>query len=243
MSKKILIVTEGVKPEKIITNIINHNLLPKVDLKNIVVYGNNIYKLYKDIVSDPFSNFINTFEILEEYSDKSQNGNFFDKYREEDFSYIYLFFDYDPWDSSFDYSKVDEMLTMFDNPTEQGKLYINYPSSESFVHITENFYISTYNKNNDGRYKTLVGKESPNNLNYQKFTKNLTLDVCNKHLSKANNICNGVIEIPQSVCQKDLYNNQKEMYSDKEDIYILSNFPSFVLDFLGYKEFLNLYEK
>ncbi|MGQ4006435.1 hypothetical protein QIW49_08140 [Francisellaceae bacterium CB300] len=243
MSKKILVVLEGIKPEKKITNIINTHLLPQIELKDIVVYGNNIYKLYSDITKDPFSDSLSTFELLEEYSDMAQNSDFFDTYSKEDFAYIYLFFDYDPWDSSFDYSKVDEMLAMFDNPTEQGKLYINYPSSESFVHITENFYISTYNKNSDGKYKTLVGDESPNNLNYQKFTKNLTLDVCNKHLSKANNICNGVIEMPQSVCQKDLYNNQKDMYSDKEDIYILSNFPSFVLDFLGYKEFLSLYEK
>lgn len=240
MSKRVLVVLEGVKPEKIIANIINRHLLQEIDLKDIVVYGNNIYSLYKNIKSDPFSSAISTYELLEQYSDKSQNGNFFSEYEAEDFSYIYLFFDYDPWDSSFDYSKIDEMLDMFNNPTEQGKLYINYPSSESFVHITENFYISTYNKSNDGRYKTLVGKESPNNLNYSKFTKEITLDVCNKHLAKANSICNDIIDIPETVCQNLLYNYQKNIYLDKQDIFILSNFPTFVLDFLGYKEYMKL---
>ncbi|AJI53400.1 hypothetical protein [Francisella philomiragia] len=242
MSKKILIVTEGVKPEKTITNIINHNLLPRVDLKNIVVYGNNIYKLYKDIESDPFSNFINTFEILEEYSDKSKNGNFFDKYSEEDFSYIYLFFDYDPWDSSFDSLKVSKMLELFNNPTEQGKLYINYPSSESFIHITDNFYKSIYNREIQGKYKTLVGEES-NYSQIKKHTKEITLGICEKHLVKANLICNDLIDIPKDICQSVLYDKQRNLYSDKRDIFVISSFPSFVLDFLGYEEFLSLYEK
>lgn len=241
MSKKILVVLEGVKPEKKITNIINTHLLPQIELKDIVVYGNNVYKLYNDITKDPFSDSLSTFELLEEYSDMAQNGGFFDTYSKEDFAYIYLFFDYDPWDSSFDYSKIDKMLEMFNNPTEQGKLYINYPSSESFVHITQDFYNSKYNRERDGKYKTLVGNQSPNDLNYNKISKELTLDVCKKHLIKANMICKDIVDIPQSVCQKDLYNNQKDMYSDKKDIYILSNFPSFVLEFLGYGEYIKLY--
>ncbi|API86613.1 hypothetical protein [Francisella uliginis] len=242
MNKKVLIVTEGVKPEKTITSIINHNLLPEIDLKNIVVYGNNIYKLYKDIESDPFSKFISTFEVLKEYSDKSRNGNFFNKYCEEDFSYIYLFFDYDPWDSSFDEFTVSEMFQLFDNPTKQGMLYINYPSSESFKHITDNFNTSIYNRGIDGKYKTLVNQQSSNYTDIKKYTKELTLEICKKHLVKANIICNESPDIPEAVCQNNLYAKQKNLYLDKKDIFILSNFPAFVLDFLGYQRYLDLYK-
>ena len=61
------------------------------------------------------------------------------------FSEIYLIFDFEFQASQYDDKKIKAMLSFFDNETEHGKLYINYPMIESFKHFKT---IPDFNFNN-----------------------------------------------------------------------------------------------
>lgn len=59
----------------------------------------------------------------------------YNKLANGDFSEIYLIFDFDCQAPQYDDEKLQIMLDFFDNETEHGKLYINYPMIESFKHF------------------------------------------------------------------------------------------------------------
>ena len=64
-----------------------------------------------------------------------------DGIRNSDISEIFLFFDYDFQNSQLSLDeinrRVEEMLTLFDDETDNGKLYINYPMIESIRYTKE----------------------------------------------------------------------------------------------------------
>ena len=93
--------------------------------------GQNIYMLWKKLKADDFETDIievlreNNVAIREQLTGLSRN----------DFSEIYLFFDYDTHQTNMgkedDADAVAQMLESFDNETENGKLYISYPMVEA----------------------------------------------------------------------------------------------------------------
>ncbi len=88
--------------------------------------GQNIYMLWKRLKEDEFDTDI--IEVLREENEKIRSQ--LEGFDREDFSEVYLFFDYDGHQKNL--SKYDEkdaleqMLMSFDNETENGKLYISY---------------------------------------------------------------------------------------------------------------------
>ena len=75
-------------------------------------------------------------ERLAARGDSTLNG-----IRSSDISEIFLFFDYDFQNSHLSLEdinqRVEEMLTLFADETENGKLYINYPMIESIRYTKE----------------------------------------------------------------------------------------------------------
>lgn len=99
--------------------------------------GQNIYMLWQEMKAEDFETDI--IEILRENSPELEQ--LLTDLTRDDFAEIFLFFDYDghQHNLSDEYSKVDvinEMLFNFDNETENGKLYINYPMVEALRDFT-----------------------------------------------------------------------------------------------------------
>lgn len=94
--------------------------------------GQNIYMLWQTLQEDDFETDI--IEVLRESSKELQK--ILAPYTRDNFSEVYLFFDYDGHQNNLTTEErsldtVMRMLEDFDNETENGKLYISYPMVEA----------------------------------------------------------------------------------------------------------------
>lgn len=100
----------------------------------IISYGTTIYELYEQLSVDSMLDLIgllrSTNKIILNPGELSKQA----------FSQIYLIFDYEPHYQKYSDDIIKQMLEFFDNETDNGKLYINYPMFESA------FYIDDFNK-------------------------------------------------------------------------------------------------
>lgn len=135
----ILFVLEGKKREPYLCNVIQSLFFPEENESIICSFGNNIYELYKELCEYGGDGDIVSL-LMEKFSGKEDNP-FKNIDRSSDFSEIYLFFDYDFHNINLPLKELDkqirEMLDMFDDETENGKLYINYPMIESIRYTKE----------------------------------------------------------------------------------------------------------
>ena len=91
----------------------------------------NIYMLWKSLKKDDFDTDI--IEVLRESNDDIRNQ--LNGLSRDDFSEVYLFFDYDLHQTNIAKEEgpdaIMQMLNSFNNETENGKLYISYPMAEA----------------------------------------------------------------------------------------------------------------
>ena len=141
MSSNILFVFEGKNPERKIVQSLEKNVLPpRRSIK--CIYAEDVYALYRETVADED---LDIFSLLKSRSVANQKA--LSGYSSNDFSEIYLFFDYDAHatmarrqtnedgTSVCGDQAIAEMLRFFDNETEHGKLYLSYPMAEALWHI------------------------------------------------------------------------------------------------------------
>lgn len=131
----IAVIYEGNKTERILIE--NLKKIFFLNRANIVFVGfpagQNIYMLWKQIQKDEYET--DLIELIREYNKDAAEK--LKGYSRDDFSEIYLFFDYDGHNCNLSATDPDgtavlgEMLETFDNETELGKLYINYPMVEA----------------------------------------------------------------------------------------------------------------
>src|SRR5690606_18858253 len=84
-----------------------------------------IYQLHRALVDDED---LDTFSLLK---DIPNNKEILKDFTRDDFAEIYLFFDYDGHSTLASDNALFEMLDIFDEETDLGKLYISYPMVES----------------------------------------------------------------------------------------------------------------
>lgn len=93
--------------------------------------GENIYMLWKKLEADDFETDI--IEVLRESSKELQK--LLEGLSREDFSEVFLFFDYDAHQTNLGNADgqdaLKQMLESFDNETENGKLYVSYTMVEA----------------------------------------------------------------------------------------------------------------
>lgn len=81
-----------------------------------------------------------------------------------DYSDVLLVFDYDPHDNRFSPESLARMVAYFNESTDQGKLYVNYPMLEAYRHFATvpdpDYPQRTVEVATLGRYKALVERES-----------------------------------------------------------------------------------
>lgn len=163
-NSKILLIVEGAKTEKLLMNQLFKVYGIDVLEKQIYSYTTNIFDLYHRIFEGSLDE-LEDLDFLLALKEKCINPESSDLLT-QDYSDIFLIFDYEPQDHMFKAEEISIMMNYFSESTDNGKLYINYPSVESFKHfkaipdesfLSKNIHISEFQ---DRSYKQLINQET-----------------------------------------------------------------------------------
>lgn len=208
----------------------------------IVSYCSNIYSLYQKMKElDAFDEDIDSADIVtvlkEQLANSQSQQDELSKIESRDsISEVYLFFDYDlkridelnKLSVEDQNLQIKELLDYFDNETEHGKLFIDYPMVESIryfkkelpdedyvTYVTnmfigkafkkeaaETFYPSlqfiTFNLNKSNELKIPLNKEKELDLEKINRVKTNWLFIKDLNVKKANYICSGTNDFPET---------------------------------------------
>ena len=250
--EKTLFIFEGVKTESKLIEKLEHNFLGKTNSIKCV-FDAEIYQLYRAIKEEKeFS--IDIVSLLKERT--AENAKILENYTRDSFAYIYLFFDYDAHSTLADDNKIKEMLSLFNDETEEGMLYISYPMVEAIRHFKdlESFKSLTvkckrkncpykeecHNKEEclkEPHYKSVAASDSrPQLSNVNSYTKTVWQELITAHLCKANALVNDAFTMPTSlISQEAIVSKQLEKHICHKcpEVAVLSACPLYVLDYFG----------
>ncbi len=213
------------------------------------VFGTDIYQLYKLILADEGLDIVG---IIKERDKVLTN------YVKEEFSEIYLFFDYDGHATGASDVKISELLEFFNEESENGKLYISYPMVEAIKHLPckdaaiykELFVNCKENKHGDEKcgYKELVPKDccdksfiSISNYDITKWQLILNLHLCKMNYIVNNDCSLPILSFTKLISQKTVFENQLQKYiTPHQKVGVLSAFPVFIHDYFGNQKTLEL---
>lgn len=221
-------------------------------------FNNNIYQLYQDL--QEMDEGADIVSVLREKNKDNEDSPFKDDTRTSDFSEIYLFFDYDFQNKNLTLDEMNvqlkELIEIFNDETDNGKLYINYPMIES-IRYTKALpdpdfinYTITLSECQANDFKEIAAEFSGyGNLDYIVLPthreptereinkrKQNWIHLKEQNVSKANYICNGDHCIPadkSAISQEIIFTAELEKYIVPSDsVAILSAFPIFLYDYL-----------
>lgn len=228
MKSKILIVVEGSKEEVRILGSNTHGLLSLISNEyEIVPFCSTIYELYDAYMRGEYDDLVS---YLRYEKGLKIDDNILSK---NAFSAIYLIFDFEPHYQKYSDAVIKKLLNLFSNETELGKLYINYPMVEAYYHLL-NLPDLEYNKRKISLdyFNGHIYKKEVNMTTCLKKNKLSKKDLCYiiwHNFNKAKYICNNneidVIDHAQ------ILNLQINMKNSNNEIYILSTFPLFIIDY------------
>lgn len=125
------------------------------------VFGSTIYELYEKYMAGEYDDIV-TYLAVERGLPLPPGET-----PRTAFSAIYLVFDFEPQHYGYSDEKIRQMCDLFDNETELGKLYINYPMLEACKHLKSlpdpEFMSRTVDISGDfngSKYKRAVNTES-----------------------------------------------------------------------------------
>lgn len=155
----ILFVFEGVKREPDLFRTIQRLYFANRDEQIVCSYNNNIYQLYKDLQEYDGDGDIVSL-LMEKFAGQADNP-LKDIDASADISEIYLFFDYDFHNRNLSLEEINrqvkEMLETFNNETEFGRLYIDYPMVESIRYTKQlpdaNYWTYSVTRSECGKFK------------------------------------------------------------------------------------------
>ncbi len=236
----ILFIFEGEKTEdQIVTSFKKHLFNDKTVIT--CAFCAEIYQLHRALVID---NDLDTFALLNELP---SNQEILKDFNRSDFAEIYLFFDYDGHSTLASDNSLFEMLGIFNEETDLGKLYVSYPMVESIKHYSEelDFKSIKVEAKKNIKYKNLVSKEADKiYLQFSKYTLAIWKILIVTHLSKMNYIVTDNFCLPiESFEQVVIFQKQKVKYIEKDStISVLSGFPVFIFDYFGYSKLVEIIE-
>lgn len=205
--------------------------------------GQNIYMLWQILKADDFETDI--IEVLRENS--SELDSLLTGLTRDDFSEVYLFFDYDGHQNNLPTKNnpadvICEMLKNFDNETENGKLYVNYPMVEAlrdFKHgICGNKKECYCLLSEFDNYKAMSAQKSEYR-DFRKYDFEIWREVLNVFVMRVSCLWG-----KEEVITHDTYENLINPFSIYElqqehimtgRVFILSAFPEFLLDYFTVK--------
>ena len=244
---KILFICEGSHTEKKFCKlIIEKYFIQNERKKEYVAFGTNIYGLYDELSKDYGLDIV---ELIKEKAKKKNNMVNYSKLNSGGFSEIYLIFDFDPQAPQYDENKIKRMVKYFDNETENGKLYINYPMMESLKNFKSipdldyNNYV--INKNMCSSYKEYVSKISCIN-HFNDITNDILKVIIKQNLLKYEKISDNFIRDYESYVilfsQDKLLSLQILKLNTSSQIYVINTSIFFGIDYFGknkYLEYMN----
>jgi hypothetical protein len=232
MNKKFLFVSEGKKPEQDMLNRVvkSYNLSKEIIF---TTFGTDIYNLYEDLKDEKLS-------LLEVLREKPANEEILEGYVRKNFSNIFLFFDYDPHVKKASDDKIKELISFFDNETENGKLFISYPMVEATKYYKKSldscWANCCVNKSDVTFFKDTVAQSS--SFNNPIIRKSDWDYIFIRTIEKANCIVNDSFSKPDydsflEINQNCIFENQLEKFIANQKVAVLSGIPLFVIDYLG----------
>lgn len=232
MAEYILFVFEGEKTEKTITDSLLQHFINGESRVVISSFKTDIYTLYSQLKADDD---LDVFALV-----KEKNSNLSD-YSRDSFSQLYLFFDYDGHAPVANDKKISELLSFFDEETNNGKLFISYPMVEALkclekIEDLEGFCSHTYPIKDGKDFKQYTaGYACKSLIQFSIYTREMWNDIIRVHCSKANYLLKGEKTFPVlNVSQQELFALQKDKFIDQHGhISILGSFPLLLLDFFG----------
>lgn len=251
----ILFVFEGEKREPDLFRTLQRLFFPRDNESIVCSFGNNIYELYQEL--ENYGEDGDIVAIMKERLVNKQDNPLAAIDRSSVFSEIYLFFDYDFHHKHLTLEEINcqvaEMLTMFNDETDRGKLYINYPMIESIRYTKElpdasyQTYVVTREECNG--FKALCdGFSAYPSLDFillkdDKPTKEKYLSVRDnwrylqeQNVKKANYICCETLAYPLTkavISQDAIFQNQLTKFVNTEAhvVSILNAFPLFLYEY------------
>lgn len=240
--KKILLLVEGAKTDgRIMTKLFQ---LYDFDAKyEIIPYRTNIYVLYQEMFGDDNEDYENLdiLQVLKAREKDFERKKIFD----ERYTDVLLVFDLDPQDPLFNAHHIRMMQHYFNESSDMGKLYLNYPMIEAFYHLSsipdpnymkrKAFIDELLNKT----YKTRVHRETKGN-DYSKFitSKEESNTVILQNLTKALQITTGadpktcsIFEINNSVDLNVVLEKQLQHILMDQFVYVLCTCVFFIADY------------
>lgn len=216
-----------------------------------VVYGCNIDALYHEMID--LGDGADIVEILRSKYENGPSNPFDGISRSDQFSEVYLVFDYDFHDVNRSpqvlNSQLEYLLEFFDEETNHGKLYVNYPMIEAIKYTKElldkDYYQYTVSREECRSFKSLASSFSfyPNMdflLRGDKESRETAWELLKiQNVAKANYICNGDNVFPpanrESISQREILQHQIGDYESLSDcrVSVLSSYPILMYDWLG----------
>lgn len=252
----ILFVFEGRRREPDIFKTLEFLFFPKGQTI-VCSFGNNIYELYRQLQElDGAGDLVS---LLREQNKNNPNSPFTSGMKTSDYSEIYLFFDYDFQNRNLTLEEmnkqISEMLKLFCDETDSGKLYINYPMLEAIRYTKElpdshfdEYAVSRTDCQEKG-FKALAQqfsaygsldfivlnfREKPTQNEVEKVKKNWTM-LEKQNVVKANSLCNNQRTIPrekEAISQSRIFNAQLLKHIlPKAEVSVLSAFPLFNFEY------------
>ena len=248
----ILFVFEGKRREPDIFRTLEYLFFPKGQTI-VCSFENNIYELYRQLKAlDDGGDIVSI--LREKYRDNPESP-FGPDTKSSDFSEIFLLFDYDFQNSNLSLEQMNQqiskMLDFFNDETDNGMLYINYPMLEAIrytkklpdIHYTE-YTISRTDCHEKG-FKDLAQqftdyhsfdfivldfRGTPAEKKASTVKQNWTL-LETQNVIKANSLCNSELTIPAdkgAISQLKIFESQLTQFIiPKDEVSILSAFPLF----------------
>lgn len=263
MSEKVLFVLEGASKEpKVIDALwpLAHSWAGvSCPPKTVYTFCTHIYTLFRDLKADP------DLDLLGLLKENDPDGVLSDA-DYDTFSAIYMFFDYDGhvnmprnehgaghWDGD---KILGEMLELFSDETDHGKLFISYPMVEAIQHIdcvpkdvSDIVMVRCKGPHCPARdtcvnrtdclpvrvYKNIVAKEKPLLSNIARISDAKWREIICCHLATTALLLSGTHELHGVVSQAEIFDMQKRVFISRPcpQVAVLSAFPVFLYDYFG----------
>lgn len=203
----------------------------------LVSFQNDIYELYQKLSNDED---LDPFELIRELNPTVRNQEELTNLRRDQIGQIYLFFDMEPCDNLYSDQKLLNMLELFSNETEHGKLYISYPMVEALRDIDDHIEYLTRTISlldcTGERYKGLSAKRgSTIYQDARKIDKPLWQGLVAANVKKANGLACGEYSATPVLDQIPIALAQLRTFLPSEKVSVLSAFPIFLADYFGKK--------
>lgn len=256
MSNYVLILTEGEVEEVHLVNNLNKHYL-KNEHMHIISFKTNIYALFSQLKQDDFET-----DIIEILKEKNVGKDILcgeisvDDIDRDTISEIYLLFDYDAHHyapkASRSLEELKELISHFDNETEQGKLYLSYPMVEAISYHnlinyhTFNIFVFPYNSGVNKQQKHFKKIRHPNVSYIQRKTSNLLTkddweNIFQRFLLVIHHTMDGVDY--SKIASDHIFEAQLQKIEIEKEIIVISTIPSLIIEYFGRRFYDELVEK